>query len=948
MQAIRTAILCLVMAIAGVVVAPTTIVYASGGPVILDGTDSGYHGQVDSSGTISGQWIYTQKAYENLINGVSQTYANSSNGRIAVIGAAEASFKPTSNNCGAAAYWAAQNMASPVPVDFYEGATAINSFFDDVQGGTTKPLLIHLVDGICSTNRMSASELNAVNNRANDIAIHVNRGGALLSNTGAHISGAVNYGWLTTLFPDLTATQSGCSGSSLQLTADGISAFPSLTNSDMSGAWHNCFTSTSTPFPLDVLATQNGHAVVIGGAAVTLPSTVSATASSASPEIGQEICVSANVEQGNPLAPFSGALVSFTVSGANSDISLTDETTDTEGNTPDSCYTGTEIGTDTVTVLAVDPDSDSSLGEATVTVEWSPPSATAPGAPASIAADPGDSEAVVTWTAPTDDGGAVITSYTVTSSPGDRYCTWTSGPLTCTVTGLTNGTEYTFIVTATNSAGEGPATSGIQATPISLPGAPASIAADPGDSEAVVTWTAPTDDGGAVITSYTVTSSPGDRYCTWTSGPLTCTVTGLTNGTEYTFIVTATNSVGTSDPSITARGTPLGLPGAPLSIATETGFNSITLTWETPSSTGGSDITDYIIEYTVDGTNWTVLEDGVSTATTTTVTSLNNNLDYNFRIAAVNAVGTGPSSQLDTDVAPLGLPGAPLSIATETGFNSITLTWETPSSTGGSDITDYIIEYTVDGTNWTVLEDGVSTATTTTVTSLNNNLDYNFRIAAVNAVGTGPSSQLDTDVTLQSIPYVSPLDDDLPFQTPGSAEFIDADTGIGVEVEETVDDNGLKFAGLDDFALQILLKEGNGRVDSGTKSITMSPSGTAEANGLGFLPGSIVEVWIFSDPRLLGTTTVLDDGSFSVSLVIPIDLEVGPYTIQVNGRLANGRERSSNIGITVSEITVSEQRLPSTGTSSHGLSFTIIGLALGANLVLLASRRRPLRLHCDH
>ena len=852
MQAIRTAILCLVMAIAGVVVAPTTIVYASGGPVILDGTDSGYHGQVDSSGTISGQWIYTQKAYENLINGVSQTYASSSNGRIAVIGAAEASFKPTSNNCGAAAYWAAQNMASPVPVDFYEGATAINSFFDDVQGGTTRPLLIHLVDGICSTNRMSASELNAVNNRANDIAIHVNRGGALLSNTGAHISGAVNYGWLTTLFPDLTATQSGCSGSSLQLTADGISAFPSLTNSDMSGAWHNCFTSTSTPFPLDVLATQNGHAVVIGGAAVTLPSTVSATASSASPEIGQEICVSANVEQGNPLAPFSGALVSFTVSGANSDISLTDETTDTEGNTPDSCYTGTEIGTDTVTVLAVDPDSDSSLGEATVTVEWSPPSATAPGAPASIAADPGDSEAVVTWTAPTDDGGAVITSYTVTSSPGDRYCTWTSGPLTCTVTGLTNGTEYTFIVTATNSAGEGPATSGIQATPISLPGAPASIAADPGDSEAVVTWTAPTDDGGAVITSYTVTSSPGDRYCTWTSGPLTCTVTGLTNGTEYTFIVTATNSVGTSDPSITARGTPLGLPGAPLSIATETGFNSITLTWETPSSTGGSDITDYIIEYTVDGTNWTVLEDGVSTATTTTVTSLNNNLDYNFRIAAVNAVGTGPSSQLDTDV------------------------------------------------------------------------------------------------TLQSIPYVSPLDDDLPFQTPGSAEFIDADTGIGVEVEETVDDNGLKFAGLDDFALQILLKEGNGRVDSGTKSITMSPSGTAEANGLGFLPGSIVEVWIFSDPRLLGTTTVLDDGSFSVSLVIPIDLEVGPYTIQVNGRLANGRERSSNIGITVSEITVSEQRLPSTGTSSHGLSFTIIGLALGANLVLLASRRRPLRLHCDH
>ena len=543
---------------------PPTPVYASGGPVILDGTDSGYHGQVDSSGAISGQWIYTQKAYENLINGVSQSYANSSNGHIAVIGASSTSLKPTSNNCGAAAYWAAQNMASPVPVDFYDGVTAINSFFDGVQAGTTKPLLIHIVDGICNANRMDGAELTAVNGRANDIAIHVNRGGALLSNTGAYINGAQNYGWLSTLFPDLTATQN-CSGSSIALTDAGISAFPSLTNADMAGAWHNCFVSSSSPFPLDVLGSQGGHAVIIGGAAVTLPSTVSATASSASPEIGQEICISANVEQGNPLAPFSGALVSFTISGANSGISLTDETTDTEGNTPDSCYIGTEIGTDTVTVLAVDPDSDSSLGEATVTIEWSPPSAT-------------------------------------------------------------------------------------------IPGAPASIAADPGDSEAVITWTAPTDDGGAVITSYTVTSSPGDRYCTWTSGPLSCTVTGLTNGTEYTFIVTATNAFGTSDPSSTESGTPLSPPGVPRSMSVETGVDTITLVWDVPATTGGSDITDYVIEYSVDGSNWLVLEDGVSTATTTTVTGLDNNVDHIFRVAAVNAIGTGPSTQLDTGMMELVLP----------------------------------------------------------------------------------------------------------------------------------------------------------------------------------------------------------------------------------------------------------------------------------------------------
>ena len=177
-----------------------------------------------------------------------------------------------------------------------------------------------------------------------------------------------------------------------------------------------------------------------------------------------------------------------------------------------------------------------------------------------------------------------------------------------------------------------------------------------GDGEAVITWTAPTDDGGSVITSYTVTSSPGDTDCTWTSGPLSCTVTGLTNGTEYTFFVTATNAFGTSDPSSTESGTPLSPPGVPRSISVETGIDTITLVWDVPATTGGSSITDYIIEYSVDGSNWLVLEDGVSTATTTTVTGLNNNVDHIFRVAAVNAIGTGPSTQLDTGMMELVLP----------------------------------------------------------------------------------------------------------------------------------------------------------------------------------------------------------------------------------------------------------------------------------------------------
>ncbi len=191
----------------------------------------------------------------------------------------------------------------------------------------------------------------------------------------------------------------------------------------------------------------------------------------------------------------------------------------------------------------------------TLVVAAPPPPPTPPGAPTAVVATAGDASAAVTWAAPASDGGAAIGGYTVTSSPDGATCT-TGGSIGCTVTGLANGTAYTFTVTATNSAGAGPASDPSNSvTPGPGPGAPTSLVAIASNTSAVVTWAAPASDGGTAIQGYTVTSSPPATGCAMTLA-MTCTMSGLTNHTTYTFSVAATNASSTG-PAASVAATPL-------------------------------------------------------------------------------------------------------------------------------------------------------------------------------------------------------------------------------------------------------------------------------------------------------------------------------------------------------------------------------------------------------
>jgi hypothetical protein len=147
--------------------------------------------------------------------------------------------------------------------------------------------------------------------------------------------------------------------------------------------------------------------------------------------------------------------------------------------------------------------------------------------------------ASITFTAPFD-GKLPITSYTVTSSPGGFTASGASSPLT--VTGLASSTAYTFTVTATNAIGTSTAsaaTASITAT--TVPQAPTIGTATAGNALATVGYTAGAT-GGKAISVYTATSSGGQTG----TGASPITVSGLANGTAYTFTVRATNANGQS------------------------------------------------------------------------------------------------------------------------------------------------------------------------------------------------------------------------------------------------------------------------------------------------------------------------------------------------------------------------------------------------------------------
>lgn len=356
-------------------------------------------------------------------------------------------------------------------------------------------------------------------------------------------------------------------------------------------------------------------------------------------------------------------------------------------------------------------------------------------------------------------------SYQWFAGPGSTNIAGATGATftpTASEVGKTIGVRVTakkadFADATASATSAGPVAAAIQA-----PGAPGEVQAVAGNGTATVSWSAPASDGGAAITGYTVTGSPGGSCVAETT--TTCTVTGLTNGTSYTFSVTAMNSVGASMSSASSSAvTPLGVwtstpaPIVQASDGTTAGvvFGQIgpaspaatTLAWQWQTSTNGtSDWTD------VAGASGSAAPTSFG-LTVTPLTSLTAGSSYRLAVTFSKA-GYPDVTKYSTAAGPITaaatVPGAPTDVVAVAGDGEVTVSWTPPTTDGGSAITRYVVDQAGGGDGPELKAPFVPDATgrlSLTYQGLTNGRSYAFEVTAVNAKGRSVRSASSAAVT---------------------------------------------------------------------------------------------------------------------------------------------------------------------------------------------------------
>ena len=363
------------------------------------------------------------------------------------------------------------------------------------------------------------------------------------------------------------------------------------------------------------------------------------------------------------------------------------------------------------------------------------------GAPGDLAATIGDSTVTLRWGDPDNDS---ITKYQISTDGGSSFINVHCGVSTATgytVTGLTNGTSYTFQVRAYDESGPG-ASATVTATP--LFDAPTTLEAWPGDKYVQLRWDESQDsrisgyevksevsgDGGG---TYSLVKDKGHEEATFGYSVL-----DLTNGTNYTIAVRAVNGK-----AATLNATPV-IPALSRLEATP-GYGRVTLSWRDRndtriakyqfSSDGGNSYTSVasdsrdLISYSEGNPSRDFMK--------YTITGLTNGTSYTFKVRTANADDTVIGAEAPETEDPLTATpfAAPSNLTAAPADGQVTLGWDDPETT---EISKYQLK--IDSGAFTDIPGSGATTTEHTVTELTNYTSYTFELRAYDSNAAGPSA----------------------------------------------------------------------------------------------------------------------------------------------------------------------------------------------------------------
>jgi hypothetical protein len=545
--------------------------------------------------------------------------------------------------------------------------------------------------------------------------------------------------------------------------------------------------------------------------------------------------------------------------------------------------------------------------------------ATTPCASGTPSGTRGNAQVSLSWSAPTYNGGASISDYTIeySSNSGSSWSTFSRSASTstsATITGLTNGTSYLFRVTPINSQGSGVVSSNSSAvTPFTIADAPTINSISVSNQALSIAFIAPSSNGGNTITNYQYSTNGGSSWTTRsptsTSSPIA--ITGLTNGTSYSVLIRAINSAGNGTSSNSVSATPAVTAGAPTITSITAGTQNLSVAFTEPSSNGGASITNY--KYSTDnGVTFTAFSPAQTTSPLT-ISGLTGGTTYSVQIQAVNAAGDGTASNTITGTPDSPAPSSSSSASTPTPT-------PTPSpSTSVRPRNINIVQTPIPTPSRTPLMiPGTQNRPSPLIKSLIQDLLEFLRPKVIDLNTLATPTPTAPAVIETRAPNIPAQNTPSPASTFTNQQALDISQDVRdkkvVELASQVLIDNIpepsKIVIVDNTSAQLITPGGgllNIEAKDGQNSVPVDNRGrvqmvrnnNVETEGTGMSPNSEFAVYLFSDPVLLGVGKTDAQGKFFASFPVEKSLPTGDHTLQVNGLLANGKTASMSIPVSV-------------------------------------------------